>query len=186
MNPLKTLLRVIAGAILVAPLVAVPSASAAASTAAAPYVRITVNSITSWRTQHSGTDMTFLKISGPSLMPLMEVTYEVWPGNGASYPMTPGKCLVFLPAECPGGIPYVYPVYEHDIVTKPVFTPNGGRVTLNLRKRNPWIADDDLLLESFPLGPLTNSVTYSFRPHAYTQGADYQIDVTLSPSMTPY
>ncbi|MFI6454287.1 hypothetical protein ACIBF6_22325 [Streptosporangium amethystogenes] len=187
MNLVKSLLRVVTGAILLAPLVATPSAASASATAGAPYVRITLDSIIAWHTQES-TDEVFAKISGPGVVVSYPPTaYRVWPQGGIGIqPMDSLRCIRFTPAgTCPPGSIDV--TRRGESADAPVFKANGGLVTINIREEDSLASDDDVLLESFPVGPLTNSVSYSFRPDAFNQsGPDYQVELTLSPSTTPF
>ncbi|MFG1877776.1 hypothetical protein ACGFIV_23270 [Sphaerisporangium sp. NPDC049003] len=185
MNPLKSLFRVVAGAVLAMPLVATASVASASSVEAAPYVRVIINSITIWRTQESGGDHIFVKVGGPSLVPPLNTTYRVWPRTDWSVSsVESGYCMSFLYSPCPSGV-RVYNMRD-EAPYQPVFRST-GRITVNIREDDPILSDDDLLLESFPISPATGDATYMFRPNAASQsGPDYQIDLKVVPSTTPF
>ncbi|MEV4746396.1 hypothetical protein AB0K21_08495 [Streptosporangium sp. NPDC049248] len=183
MNLLKSLLRAVAGAALVVPLLA-PATSASASDAA-PYVRITLNTIVPWRTLGNGGDEIFVKISGPGLIPLTTTTYRVWPPSNGVHPVTSGYCYTFENAPCPPG--------SNDqswkLITpsKPIFLANGGLATINIRDNDVIFADDDVFLQSFRLNPLTQESRYTLRPNAgRTDTSDYQVNITLTPVPAPF
>lgn len=186
MNPMKSLLRVVAGAALMAPLVATPSTASASTAEGAPYIRITLDAIVAWRTQES-TDEIFVKISGPGLVPPLPASYRVWPQGGTGImPMDSRMCFRFTPAgTCPPGSTDV--TSRSTAADAPVFRASGGPITINVREEDSLASDDDVLLESFPAASLTDSVSYLFRPDVFNQsGPDYQVRLTLSPSTTPF
>ncbi|MFG1877775.1 hypothetical protein ACGFIV_23265 [Sphaerisporangium sp. NPDC049003] len=164
---------------------ATASVASASSVEAAPYVRVIINSITIWRTQESGADEIFVKVGGPSIVPPLNVTYRVWPrAEGSISSVQSGSCVSFLASPCPSG---VRAYYMRDAgPAQPVFR-SSGRITVNIREEDALFSDDDVLLESFNISPATSNATYMFRPNAGSQsGPDYQINLTVVPSTTPF
>ncbi|MET8048278.1 hypothetical protein ABZU75_11805 [Streptosporangium sp. NPDC005286] len=185
MNLGKSLLRIAAGMALTLPLVASTPASAA-SAEAAPYTRITINKIIAWRTLSNNGDVIFVKISGPGIIPPLGVTYRVWPAAGGSRFTASGRCDSFDGTPCPPGTRD-----ESGTLTStpynPVFTAKGGVATINIRRDNEYASDDDVFIQSFRLNPLTQESRYTLRPNAgRTDTSDYQVDMTLTPSSSPF
>ncbi|MEV4378806.1 hypothetical protein [Streptosporangium sp. NPDC049644] len=186
MNLLKSLIRAVAGAALVVPLLAPVTPASASTMDAAPYVRITLNAIIPWRTLGNNGDEIFVKISGPGLIPLTTMTYRVWPPSNAVLPVNSGYCYSFENAPCPPGSDDSRS-WTVGTASKPVFLANGGLATINIRDNDVIFADDDVFLQSFHLNPLTQESRYTLRPNAgRTDTSDYQVNITLTPSMTPF